>query len=247
MYSWKSIRTVCIVLLFLPIVHLTYLISRSTMETLDNSPTAWAREIDTYAATDSTLQLPANPIVVVGGRRVKLWRNLENLLAPRAVLMRGLGDAIIEDITFNYTPLIGFYRPETLVLLPGNSEFHLRDNKSAQDLTTAIRELVKLDASYNTTQKVYIFTPLKTLLHPEDSATIEQATQLLQSWAATDNRVVILDANPLLSGPEGQPNGIFFLADGVNLNDLGYLRLALLLRQQVEHDSPALLGNNTTP
>ena len=69
----------------------------------------------------------------------------------------------------------------------------------------------------------------------------------LQSWATTDNRVVILDANPLLSGPEGQPSGIFFLPDGVNLNDLGYLRLALLLRQQVEDDSPTLPRNNTTP
>jgi hypothetical protein len=247
MYSWKSIRTACIVLLLLPIVHLTYLISRSTMETLDNSPNAWAREIDTYAATDSTLQMPANPIVVVGGRRVKLWRNLEDLLAPRAILMRGLGDAIIEDITFNYTQLIGFYRPDTLVLLPGNSEFHLRDNKSAQDLTAAIRELVKLDGSYDTTRRVYIFTPVKTLLHPEDYSTIDQVTELLQSWAAADNRVVILDANPLLSGPEGRPRGNFFLADGINLNDLGYLRLAVLLRQQVEDDAQALAGNNTTP
>ena len=143
--------------------------------------------------------------------------------------------------------LIGFYRPDTLVLLPGNSEFHLRDNKSAQELTAAIHELVKLDASYETTRRVYIFTPLKTLLHPEDDSTIEQVTELLQSWAATDSRVVILDANPLLSGPEGRPKGNFFLADGINLNELGYLRLAVLLRQQVENDSQALPGKNTNP
>ena len=179
------------------------------METLDNSPTAWAREVDTYAATDSTLQLPANPIIVVGGRRVKLWRNLEDLLAPRAILMRGLGDAIVEDITFNYAQLIGFYRPDTLVLLPGNSEFHLRDNKSAQELTAAIRELVKLDASYETTRRVYIFTPLKTLLHPEDDSTIEQVTELLQSWAATDSRVVILMPTHSYPDPKAGPREIF--------------------------------------
>ncbi|HEY6130613.1 MAG TPA: hypothetical protein VIV27_01275, partial [Halioglobus sp.] len=105
MYSWKAIRIACSVLLLLPIVHLTYLVSRDTMESLNHSPNAWAREVSTYVMADNRMQLPLNPIVVVGGQRVKLWHNLEDQLAPRPVLMRGLGDAIVEDITFHYDQL----------------------------------------------------------------------------------------------------------------------------------------------
>lgn len=246
MYSWKTIRIACTLLLLVPIVHLTYLISRDTRETLDSSPDAWVREINLYAAKDAHLTLPESPIVVVGGRRVKLWHNLEDLLAPRPVLMRGLGDAIVEDITFHYTRLIGFYQPDTVVLLPGNSEFHVRDNKSAPELLRAIRNLVKLDASYGITRHFYVFAPLKTLLRPQDYPTMDEATALLEAWAASDERVVILDANPLLSGTDGMPSGMYFRGDGVNLNEHGYLRLSVLLRTQLEADA-ALQGDSSTP
>jgi hypothetical protein len=247
MYSWNTIRIVCSVMLLLPIVHLAWLMSRDTMETLNASPDAWAREVASYAAADAGMQLPASPLVVVGGQRVKLWPDLEDQLAPRPVLMRGLGDAIVDDITFNYTRLIGFYQPDTVVLLPGNSEFHIRDNKSAEELAAAIRTLADLDSSYRTTRRFYVFTPLKTLLHPQDDPTIDQTTQLLKAWAKTEKRVVILDANPLLSGPDGMPQGMYFRGDGVNLNEHGYLRLSVLLRAQVEADALEFQANSSDP
>jgi len=245
MYSWKAIRIACFVLLLLPIIHLAYLVSRDTLETLDNSPEAWARDVNNYAAADAGMQLPENPIVVVGGQRVKLWRGLADLLEPRPVLMRGLGDAIVEDISFNYTRLIGFYQPDTVVLLPGNSEFHIRDNKSAPELAAAIRELVELDASFGITRRFYVFVPLKTILHPQDHQTIDQTTQLLRAWAKTEQRVVLLDANPLLSDPAGIPRGMYFRSDGINLNEHGYLRLSVLLRTQVAADALALQENSS--
>jgi len=247
MYSWKAIRIVCTVLLLLPIVHLSWLMSRDTLETLNSSPDAWAREVAAYAAADAGTQLPASPMVVVGGQRVKLWAKLQDQLAPRPVVMRGLGDAIVEDITFNYTQLIGFYQPDTVVLLPGNSEFHIRDNKSAEQLAAAIRQLAELDASYGITRRFYVFAPLKTLLYPQDYLTIDQTIQLLQSWANSEDRVVILDANPLLSGPDGMPGEIYFRGDGINLNEHGYLRLSVLLQTQVAEDAPEVQANSSKP
>jgi hypothetical protein len=241
MYSWKTIRIACSILLLLPIVHLAYLMSRDTMETLNNSPDAWAREVAAYAAADALNPLPEKPIVVVGGRHVKLWEDLQELLAPRPVLMRGLGDAIVEDITFNYSRLIGFYQPDTLVLLPGNSEFFLRDNKSAEELTTAVADLAELDASFGITRRLYIFAPLKTPLRPKDYPTIEQAAKLLTSWAESDDRVIILDANALLCDPHGKPKPNYFRNDGVHLNEHGYLRLSVLLRTQLDIDQPGNL------
>jgi hypothetical protein len=247
MISWKILRTVCTILLLLPIVHLAFLMSRDAREALDNSPEAFAREVNQYAEVDVHIALPENPIVVVGGRRVKLWPDLAGQLAPRPVLMRGIGDAIVEDITFNYSQLIGFYQPETIVLVPGNSEFHVRDNKSAADLLAAIQDLAQVDASYGITRRFYVFTPIKTLLRPQDHATIDQATQLLETWAKTDERIVILDANPLLSGPDGMPGGSYFRGDGVNLNEHGYLRLSVLLLAELEADEIALVSTTLEP
>jgi hypothetical protein len=247
MYSWKTIRIASMILLLLPIVHLAYLMSRDTMETLDASPDAWAREINAYATVDALNHLPTDPIVVVGGHRVRLWHGLEDLLAPRPVLMRGLGDAIVEDITYNYSRLVGYYQPDTVVLLPGNSEFHIRDNKSPEGLATAIAELVELDGSYEITRHFYIFSPIKTPLYPQDNATIDQTTRLLKAWASTDKRVTILDANALLTRADGSAKPDFYRSDGVNLNEHGYLRLSLLLSTQIEADTLQAQEFATTP
>jgi hypothetical protein len=236
MYSWKTIRTVCLVLLLLPVIHLVYLVSRDTLALLDASPEAWNHELEAYARADSKGPLPTDPIIVVGGRRVTLWQDLDGFLTPRPVLMRGLGDATVEDITHNYSRLIGYYRPDTLVLLPSNSEFHIRDNKSADDLVKAIQELFAVDEAHGITRRIYVFTPVKTPLHPGDDTTIDRATSLLQAWSATLEKVTILDTNAILANGDGRPKPDYFRSDGINLSDLGYLRLSLLLQTAVERE-----------
>jgi hypothetical protein len=247
MYSWKTIRTVAAVLLLLPLIHLAVIVSKETTRSLNSSPNAWASEVIKYAKIDQRSTMPSDPIVIVGGRRVSLWRDLEDLLAPMPVLTRGLGDATTDDIIYYYQNLIGFYRPHTVVLLTGESEFHIRDNKSASDLVAAIQKLVKLDLSHGITRQFYIFSPLKTPLYPSNNSKIEESTQALQSWAASIESVEVLDANTLLADRKGKAKPGYFRNDGVNLNESGYVRLSMMLRSQLERDNPAIYGLNGTP
>jgi hypothetical protein len=237
MFSWRTVRVVCLVLLLLPVVHVAYLISGDVVASLDPSPDAWQDEIDAYRRADLAGTLSDHPIVVVGGLRVRLWEGLEDLLAPRPVLMRGLGDATIDDIIHNYGQLIAYYRPSTVVFLPGNSEFHIRDSKSAEELVTAIRQLVALDASQGTNAHYYLISPIKTPLHASDYDKIDTISSSLASWAAQQARVTVLDANRMLQTRDRTPNPAFFRADGVNLNEHGYLRLSTLVLNHVEKAS----------
>jgi hypothetical protein len=241
MLSWKTTRIICTVLLLLPVVHLAYLLSREALATLDPSPDVWAKELSAYARADREGRLPKHPIVVVGGRRVKLWRDLDELL-DEPVLMRGLGDAIVEDITYNYSALVGYYQPSAVVVLPGNSEFHIRDRKSAEQLVAAIKNLEAVDASHSKVGHFYVFTPIKTPIYPRDYAEIERAGELLAEWAQRHDRVRVIDANPLLTDGEGKPRPRYFLNDGINLNELGYLRLTLLLQSAREADTASAMS-----
>ena len=238
MYPWKTIRTAGVVLILIPLVHLVYLVSRDTLAALNNSPSAWDSELAAYDRIDSRSQLPESPVVVVGGKRVRLWPGLAQTLAPRPVLMRALGDAIVDDIVYHYTRLIGFYRPETVVFLPGNSEFHIRDDKSAADLVAGIQELAGVDRSHHVTRHLVIFVPLKTPLHPGDDDRIEETARRLQDWAASDPRVIIIDANPLLSDIDGRPRPHYYRSDGIHPNEQGYLRLSMLLLDALADAAP---------
>ncbi len=233
MYSWTAIRTFCAVLLVLPLIHLAYLVSRETLASLDASAEVWAAEVEAYGQSDQATPLPENPVVVVGGRPVKLWPGLQDALAPRPVLMRGVGDATVDDVAYYYPRLVGFYRPETVVLLPGNSEFHVRDNKSARELVESIASLAELNLSYGITRRFIVITPVKNPAYPGDYGKIDEVAVLLAQWATGLDEVRVIDANRLLADREGRPNPDFFRLDGVNLNDQGYLRLTLLLADQL--------------
>jgi len=238
-YSWKAVRNVCLALLLIPIGHFGWLVARDTLQTLQDSPTAWVAEMEAYTRADQRAVLPDAPVLVVGGRRVTLWRGLPELLAPQPVLMRGLGSAIVEDIDYYYDRLIGFYRPETVVLLPGNSEFHLRDHKDAPALVAAIQALEAKDARSRENGRFIVFAPVKSPFYPQDYATIDRATALLQVWASERPRVTVLNPNPLLQDVAGKPSGRNFRPGGMHLNDQGYARLGLLLE-----DALAEFGGN---
>lgn len=234
MYSWRAIRIICLLLLLIPVAHLVVLVARDVAASLDPSPDAWQEEVDAIRRQDLAGKLPADPIVVLGGKRVKLWQGLEDMLAPRPVLMRGVGDAIIDDIIYYHQELIAYYRPSAVILLPGNSEFHIRDGKSADELLAGIRRLIELDESAGINHHLYVITPIKTPLYPGDSGTIEEFTEKLTQLAASSRRITALDANRLLRGPGGRPDAAYFRADGVNLNEHGYLRLTTLVQDRVD-------------
>ncbi len=58
MYSWSTIRTICAILLLIPLIHLAYLMSGEMLATLEVSPQAWAAEVEAYAQADQSTKLP---------------------------------------------------------------------------------------------------------------------------------------------------------------------------------------------
>ena len=231
MYQWKTLRAFAVVLLCLPLVHVTYLIARDVTAYLDPSPAAWASELERIIALDLQTSLPEHPVLVVGGQRVRLWRDLPARLAPLPTLMRPLGDATLEDITHYYDRLVAYYRPRVLVIVPSYADLHVRDSKSPDDLRDAARTLLELDAGYGTTDWRVLLVPLMTPLHPEDDEPIRAMSRLAKALEGELPRLTVVDPNRLLTDTRGRPNPAFYRSDGINLNDEGYARASLALVQ----------------
>ncbi len=160
MFKWKTLRTFAVLLIALPVIQLVYSLSTGLAQYVDPSPEAWAEELERIIEADTKLSLPEKPILVVGGQRVRLWRDLNEALAPQPTLLRPLGDATIDDLTFHYDRLIGHYRPDTLVIVPGYSDLHLRDSKSPEAFLNAVSELLALDTEYGYTRMRILMTPI---------------------------------------------------------------------------------------
>ncbi|TXS96685.1 hypothetical protein FV139_04235 [Parahaliea maris] len=246
MYSWKTIRAFCAVLLLLPLAHLAILLARESMATMESSPTVWQNEVDRYIRQDDRASLPDSPLVVIGGRRASLWPNLASTVSPMPLILRSLGNAIVDDFIYYHDRMVSFYRPAAVVLLPGSTEFHHRANNSAGQLVASIKTLVDLDTSLSKRRRFYVFAPIKTPLHREDWPTIDAAVAKLAKWGIDHPAFELIDPNPLLSAPDGTPDSTFFRSEGIQLNDAGYLRLDMLLRQALVEDFPAVFSPTTS-
>ncbi len=246
MYSWRMIRTFCVALLCLPLIHLVILMSQDMAALLDSSPTTWQDEMETYVQLDAHSTLPANPVLVTGGRRVAIWPHLDRVVAPGTVLERPLGEATVKDIIFYHDRLISHYQPRVIVLAMDNSELQLRANNTPNQMLDNLKQLAELTSVRTTPRLFYIVLPVKTVFYSEDHATIEEASTLIKDWARGQRGIRVLDPNPELATATGLPDPAFFRTDGVQLNDAGYLRMSYLLRHQLSLDYPGeYLADNT--
>jgi lysophospholipase L1-like esterase len=204
---------------------------------LDPTPQAWQQSLEEIIAADMQASLPEDPVLVVGGQRVRLWKNLPEELAPVPTLLRPLGDATIEDISHYYNRLIGYYQPRVLVIFPGYADLHLRDSKSPEDFRRAVKGLLSVDESYDRTRLRVIIVPLMTPLHPGDDERIRAMAQIAAGLEKEHPNLLSIDPNGLLQAQNGRPDPAFFQSDGINLNSNGYARMAFLLEDRIRRRS----------
>ncbi|WP_439107103.1 hypothetical protein [Congregibacter sp.] len=194
----------------------------------------WNKEIAELARSDLDAKIPKDPIVVIGGHRVRLWKNLPASLLPRETLLRPLGDATLEDLTYHYDRLAAFYRPDILVVFPGYADLHLRDEKSPEDFEASTRALLNLNEEYGASSWRYVIAPVQMPLHPDDNARIRRIGEVLSTMAADIPDLTIINPNPTLKGLDGLPNPEYYRGDGVNLSPAGYARISLLLATEIK-------------
>jgi len=234
MYHWTTLRTVAGVLLCIPLIHVAFILSKDIGSYMDPSPEVWNRDIADLIEDDLGTTLPENPVVVIGGHRVRLWTDLPATIAPRETLLRPLGDATLEDLSHHYNRLAGFYRPDILVVFPGYADLHLRDEKTPRDFEESARALLEMDEEYGSSQWRYMIAPVQMPLHPKDQPRIAKINDRLKALSQELPDLTVIDPNPFLSRVDGSPNPEFYRGDGINLSPAGYARISLLLSTELK-------------
>jgi hypothetical protein len=237
MYEWRTLRMAAAVLISLPLIHLAYLLANDLADYLDPRPEVWQRHMSELVKQDQESALPENPTLVIGGQRVRLWKDLPARLLPRPVLMRPLGDASLEDLTHYYDRLVAFYQPSVLIVFPGYADMHLRTEKTPAEFEYSLRTLLDMDRSYKGSTRRYLIAPLQMPLHPGDRERIDSMVARAQRLAQEFDDFTVIDPNPILCGPDGRPNPAYYRGDGINLSDEGYARISLLLEMELRPDS----------
>jgi hypothetical protein len=238
MYSWTRLRRILVVVLLLPVAHFAIVISWDLRDILNPAPTVWESEVSNIELRSNLDPAEGPPLVIIGGRQAKLWRGLEDTFFPMAVLNNGIGSANIDDVLYYFDRLVKPYQPQAVLMVPGPSDFIMRDDKSPDDYMLMLKGLSNHVTGLDGKPHFYVVTLNKWPRFPAYWGTVDTVNHLLETWADQQARVTLIDARRLFEQRGGLPVRAMFRADGINLNDWGYMQMSLLLRQQIDSDYP---------
>jgi hypothetical protein len=238
MYSWTRLRRILVVLLFLPVAHFVLRVTVDYRDVLNPAPTVWESEVSSIELRRNLNPVEGPPLVIIGGRQAKLWSGLENILFPMAVLNNGIGSANIDDVLYYFDRLVRPYQPRAVLMIPGPSDFIMRDDKSPDEFMLMLRGLSNYVIRMDGEPHFYVITLNKWPRFPGYWGIVDTVNGRMEKWADQQPRVTLIDTRPLFEQRGGMPMRQMFSPDGINLNDWGYMQLSLSLRQQLNADYP---------
>jgi lysophospholipase L1-like esterase len=144
------------------------------------------------------------------------------------VLNRGFGGSQLADSVRYVERIVTPYQPRVVVLYAGDND--LASGKSPEQVLADYRQFVaKVHAALPKTRIVYI--AVKPSLARWKLIEKGRATnRLIQQAAAENPRLVFVDLEKPMLGPDGKPRPELFLRDGLHLNAEGYRIWADLVR-----------------
>ncbi|OMP78995.1 GDSL-type esterase/lipase family protein [[Flexibacter] sp. ATCC 35208] len=184
-----------------------------------DKPRFWD-DVQTIKHYDQMYAPPANPILFVGSSSIRKWEDAERTFASYDVMNRGIGGAVVNDITFYLDDLVFAYHPREIVLYVGENDIPdgaVADTvlERTKKLLTAIRE--KLPE----TPIIYIS------IKPSPSRdkyreTVKQANALIQEYLKTQHKIAWIDVYTPMLTKDGNSRPEIFQSDMLHLNKDGY-------------------------
>ncbi len=187
----------------------------------------WEASIARFEAMDAKQPPPKEGILFIGSSSIVGW-DLGKSFPAAPVINRGFGGSHLADSVRYAERIVLPYRPRVIVLYAGDND--LAAGKSPEQVWEDYKAFVKKvhDALPNT--KIIYIGVKPSIARWRLIENIRKANRLIAETAATDPRLVFVDIEQRMLGPDGKPRPELFKPDGLHLNEEGYKLWSDLLR-----------------
>lgn len=164
---------------------------------------------------------PMHPVLFVGSSSIRKWDDLSTIFAKYTPLNRGIGGAVINDITYYLNDIVFPYQPRQIVLYVGEND--LPDSASTPDsvLNRTVHLYQLIREKLPTVSIVYISikpSPSRELFSEKAIA----SNALIKKFLSTEKNTSFVDIYPLMLTKEGKNRPELFVSDLLHMNALGY-------------------------
>jgi len=184
-----------------------------------NKP-AFYDDVQTIKKYDQMFKPPVNPVLFVGSSSIRKWDDLTQVFAKYNALNRGIGGAVINDITRYLNDIVFPYNPRQIVLYVGENDV-VDDKVNADTVLNRTITLYKaIRAKLPTVPIVYIsIKPSPSRDKFRDK--VIGANALIKKFLSTEKNTVFVDIFPSML-KDGAGRTELYVGDMLHMNPAGY-------------------------
>lgn len=184
-----------------------------------DKPRYWD-DVQTIKHYDQMYAPPANPILFVGSSSIRKWEDLERTFASYNAINRGIGGAVVNDITFYLTDLVFAYHPREIVLYVGEND--IPDGAGADTVLERTKRLITAIREKLPETPVTYISIKPSPSRDKYRQTVQEANALIKDYLQTQNKITWVDVFTPMLTKEGNSRPEIFQSDMLHLNKDGY-------------------------
>jgi lysophospholipase L1-like esterase len=205
-----------------------------------DDPLVWEDAIRELESDTAGRYAPGQGVVFIGSSSIRLWRTLEDDMAPIPVIQHGFGGAKFNDVVHYADRLVSAYQPLAVVLFAGTNDIDPAASKAPEALLASYQAFVSRVRSQQPDLPVFYIgitpSPRRWSVWP-----IAQATnELIQQWSAADPNLHFIDTGAALMDSVGEPDPDNYMFDGLHLSESGYAIWRRIIRERLLDEEPRL-------
>ena len=177
-------------------------------------------DVQTIKKYDQLFKPPVHPVLFVGSSSIRKWDNLTQVFAKYNALNRGIGGAVINDITFYLNDVVFAYQPRQIVLYVG-------ENDIVNDKVTPDSVLNRTVMLYKAIRAKLPLTPIAYIsIKPSPSRDkfrdkAVASNELIKKFLSGEPNTSFIDIFPKML-KDGQSRKELFVNDMLHMNPDGY-------------------------
>ena len=178
-------------------------------------------DILTIKKYDKMYAPPVRPTIFVGSSSIRRWGDLERTFAAYTAMNRGIGGAVINEITEYVPELIVEYKPKQIVIYVGENDLGEKTTTADSIFHRTKRLISTIRAALPTVPILYISikpSPARDKMMP----IAREANFLISNYLITQPNIRFIDVFHLMITTEGKSRPELFLPDMLHMNTQGY-------------------------
>jgi lysophospholipase L1-like esterase len=216
-----SLRAIVLLLVVSLVVGGLYLYSILEKTKSDN-PTVWEDDIAAFEKRDRENQPASKAILFVGSSSIRLWKSLEEDMAPLPVINRGFGGSKIPALIHYMKRIVAPYKPCIVVIYSGSNDMTMGRIQSPEEVSAnmaAFAEQLHGDLPQTT---IYVLSIMPSPAQMEFWPAEQRANELIRSYADRTSFIRFVDVSTSLLDGAGNPRRELFGFDRIHMNAQGY-------------------------